>query len=210
MNLREKLGKTGISWKFWLFGQELCKSQFFRNWKICTISELQMKKQISKSECTRKTKWNRPFLKILTFWSKSKFYLVKAFFFFFASGSDRVRFPGRSGSNRVSLIKPGSGGWRYAQRARVSTWRVERVKAREFSASAREKTLMIAEPSGGTWRRVAVHLDLKFSCLIDLRPLKTPVGSVLWNFEQVCTNLKDYAAVYRKILAARGSAYGHF
>ena len=25
-----------------------------------------------------------PFLKILTFWSKSKFYLVKAFFFFFS------------------------------------------------------------------------------------------------------------------------------
>ena len=66
-----------------------------------------MKKQISKSECTRKTEWNRPFLKILTFWSKSKFYLVEAFsfsfsfflfffFFFFAGGSDWVRFPGRS------------------------------------------------------------------------------------------------------------------
>jgi len=26
-NLREKLGKTGTSWKFWLFGQHLCKSQ---------------------------------------------------------------------------------------------------------------------------------------------------------------------------------------
>ena len=63
--------------------------------------------------------------------------------------------------------------------ARVSAWRVERVKARDFSASAREKTLMIAEPSGGAWRRVAVRLDLKFSGLVDLRPLKTPVGSVL-------------------------------
>ena len=120
LNLREKLGKIGISWKFWLFGQELCKSQFFRNWKICTISELQMKKQISKSKCTRKTEWNRPFLKILTFWSKSKFYLVKAFFFFnffFASGSDRVRFPGRSRSNRGSVgwRHP----WRHAQRACV-------------------------------------------------------------------------------------------
>ena len=65
-----------------------------------------MKKRISKLECTRKPEWNRPFLKILTFWSKSKFYLVKAFsfssfflfnfFFFFAGGSNRVRFPGRS------------------------------------------------------------------------------------------------------------------
>ena len=73
-NLREKLGKTGTSLKFWLFRQDLCKSQFFRNWTVCTISELQMKKRISKSECTRKTKWNRSFLKILTFWSKSKFY----------------------------------------------------------------------------------------------------------------------------------------
>ena len=112
-NLCEKLGKTGTSWKFWLFGQDLCKSQFFRNWTVCTISELQMKKRISKSECTQKTEWNRPFLKILIFWSKSKFYLVKAFFFFFAGGSDRVRFPGRSGSNR------GNGGWRHVQRASV-------------------------------------------------------------------------------------------
>ena len=45
--------------------------------------------------------------------------------------------------------------------------------------TAREKTLMIAEPSGGAWRRVAGHLDLKFSVLVDVRPLKTPVGSVL-------------------------------
>ena len=44
--------------------------------------------------------------------------------------------------------------------------------------TAREKTLMIAEPSGGAWKRVAVHLDLKFSGIVDLRPLKTPVGSV--------------------------------
>ena len=56
------------------------------------------------------------------------------------------------------------------------------MKAREGSASVcdgREKTLMIAGPSGGAWRLVAGHLDLKFSGLVDLRPLKTPVGSVL-------------------------------
>ena len=45
--------------------------------------------------------------------------------------------------------------------------------------TAREKTLMIAQLSGGAWRRVAVRLDLKFSGLVDLRPLKTPVVSVL-------------------------------
>ena len=37
----------------------------------------------------------------------------KLFFFFFVGGSDRVRFPGRSGSNR------GNGGWRHVQRASV-------------------------------------------------------------------------------------------
>ena len=31
--------------------------------------------------------------------------LIFFFFFFFAGGSDRVRFPGRSGSNRVGLEK---------------------------------------------------------------------------------------------------------
>ena len=110
-NLHEKLGKIGTSWKFWLFGQDLCKSQFFRNWTVCTIFELQMKKWISKSECTRKTEWNRPFLKILTFWSKSKFYLVKAFsfsFFFF------FFFCRRFGPGQVSRsVKPVSGGWHH-------------------------------------------------------------------------------------------------
>ena len=42
-------------------------------------------------------------------------------------------------------------------------------------ASAREKTLVIAGPSGGTWRRVAGRLDLKFSGLVDLRRLKIKV-----------------------------------
>ena len=107
-NLREKLDKIGTSWKFWLFSQDLCKSQFFRNWTVCTISELQMKKRISKSECTRKTEWNRQFLKILTFWSKSKFYLVKAFFF-----------SRQFGLGKISRSIRGSGGWRHAQRASV-------------------------------------------------------------------------------------------
>ena len=113
-NLCKKLGKIGTSWKFWLFGQDLSKSQFFRNWTVCTISELQMKKRISKSKCTRKTEWNKPFLKILTFWSKSKFYLVKAFsfsfsfFFFFGRrfglGQDKWVKSGRPGQTGQTVV----------------------------------------------------------------------------------------------------------
>ena len=60
-----------------------------------------MKKRVPKSECTRKIEWDRFVLKILTFWSRSKVHLAKAFFtffffFFFESGSDRVKFLGRS------------------------------------------------------------------------------------------------------------------
>ena len=63
-----------------------------------------MKKRVPKLECTRKIKWDRSVLKILTFWSRSRVHLVKAFSFssfffylkFFAAGSDRVKFPGRS------------------------------------------------------------------------------------------------------------------
>ena len=55
----------------------------------------------------------------------------------------------------------------------------KRVSVLRRRVTAREKTLMIADPPGGAWWRVAVHLDLKFSGLVDLRPLKTPVVSVL-------------------------------
>ena len=57
-------------------------------------------------ESTRKIGQDKYFLKILTFWSRSRVHLVKAFslsfsffvyfFNFFAAGSDRARFPGRS------------------------------------------------------------------------------------------------------------------
>ena len=66
-----------------------------------------MKKRISKSECTRKTEWNRPFLKILTFWSKSKFYLVKAFFFFcrrFGLGQDERVKLGQHGQTDQTIM----------------------------------------------------------------------------------------------------------
>ena len=60
-------------------GQHLRKSQFFWKLDVCAISELRMKKQISKSECTKKTEWDSSVLKTLTFWSRSKVHLVKAF-----------------------------------------------------------------------------------------------------------------------------------
>ena len=66
-----------------------------------------------------------PFWKFWLFGQSQSSTRSKLFFFFFAGGSDRVKFPGRSGSNQ------GSRGWRHpwrhAQRARVSAWRVERV-----------------------------------------------------------------------------------
>ena len=76
-------------------------------WKldIYAISEFRMKKWVPKSECTRKIEWDRSVLKILTFWSRSRVYLVKAFFFlspfFFFEG---VRTESGCGSVRV---KPG-------------------------------------------------------------------------------------------------------
>ena len=146
-NLCEKLGKIGTSWNFWLFGQDLCISQIFRT--VCTIFEFQMKKQISKSECTRKTEWNRPFLKILTFWSKSKFYLVKAFsfsfsfflfFFFFFCRRFRLGQVSRS-------VKPVSGGWRHQWCHNTGglggAWR---------HVSLRLWTLMLPEARGGAWQ----------------------------------------------------------
>ena len=42
-----------------------------------------MKKRVPKTECTRKIEWDRSVLKILTFWSRSRVHLVKAFFFSF-------------------------------------------------------------------------------------------------------------------------------
>ena len=71
-----------------------------------------MKKRVPKSECTRKIEWDRSVLKILTFWSRSRVYLVKAFFlslpffffFFFFFGR-------RFGPGPVSRsVKPVSGG----------------------------------------------------------------------------------------------------
>ena len=74
------------------FWSRFMKKSSFQKSNVCAISELRMKKRISKLECIRKTEWDRPILKILTFWSKSKFNMVKAFFFFlgrwFGSGSE--------------------------------------------------------------------------------------------------------------------------
>ena len=193
MESKRKIGQERYFLKILTFGSIFVQKSTFGNWTFAQFLSFEWRNGSQNRNVLEKLSGTGPFWKFWLFgqgqgstWSKH--FLFPFFFnFFFAGGSDRVRFPARSGSNRVSLVKPGSGGWRHpwrhAQRARVSTWRVECVKAREGSASAREKTMMIAEPSGGAWRRVAVHLDLKFSGLVDLRPLKTPVGSVLWNFE---------------------------
>ena len=118
-NLRKKIKQDRFFLKILTFSQDLCKSQLSGNWTVYTISESQTKKKIPKLECTRKTEWIRPLLKIFTFWSKSKIHLVKAFpfillffyfFYFFTSGSDQVRFPSRFGSNQ------GSGGWHHPWR----------------------------------------------------------------------------------------------
>ena len=73
------------------------------------------------------------------------FFFCFFFFKFFAAGSDRVRFPGRSGSNQ------GSGGWRHpwrhAQRARVSAWCVELVAGWGGVWNCADD----AEARGGAW-----------------------------------------------------------
>ena len=86
-------------------------------------------------EC-RKTEWDRPFLKILTFWSKSKIHLVKAFsfifiYFLFTGNSDWVRFPGQSRSTAVveddvihNVIAQEGTCPRIARVAHASAWRV--------------------------------------------------------------------------------------
>ena len=63
-----------------------------------------MKKQVPKSKCTRKIKWDRSVLKILTFWSRSKVRLVKAFslsFFFFFFEAVRTGSAFRVGSGQI-------------------------------------------------------------------------------------------------------------
>ena len=179
-NLREKLGKTGTSWKFWLFGQDSSKSQFFRNWTVCTISEFQMKKQISKSGCTRKNEWNRLFFKILIFWSKSKFYLVKAFsfsfslfFFLFAGGSDRVTNSGRVQGNGSSWKWEVTSSWRHrAGGARVVAWGIVETRGRPKSARVSAwMTLVISEHFGGAWKRVAHRLRPNFLGFVNRGPL---------------------------------------
>ena len=87
-------------------------------------------------------------------WSKHfpfpLFFLLKIFFF-----CRRFR-PGQV--SRSVRVKSGSGGWRHpwrhAQRARVSAWRVERVKAREGFASACDGAWKDADDRRTFWWRV--------------------------------------------------------
>ena len=114
-----------------------------------------MKKRILKLECTWKTEWNRPFLKFLTFWSKSKLYLVKAFSFSFSflqaarTGSGWTGQTGSAWENGSDH----SGWWRHpwchgaCLRVRVF-WRVTE------DGGAWERVFIEAEisgPFGGAW-----------------------------------------------------------
>ena len=80
--------KNGIYAKNWArqvllenfdFLVNICAQVNFWKLDICTISEFQMKKWVPKSECTRKIEWDKSVLAILTFWSRSRVHLVKAF-----------------------------------------------------------------------------------------------------------------------------------
>ena len=103
---------------------------------------------------------------MLTFWSKSKVQLVKAFsfshFFFFAGDSNRVRFTGWSNQlvedEIISDIMMLEGTSTHV--ARVSTWLL----------SVRESDDVNAEVVEGMWWRMAVFLVSNFSGFVDLRP----------------------------------------
>ena len=104
-------------------------------------------------------------MKMLTFWSKSKVQLVKAFsfsHFFLARDSNRVRFT--SWSNRlveddiISDIMMLEGTSTHV--ARVSTWLL----------LVRESDDVNAEVVEGAWWRVAVFLVSNFSGFVNLRP----------------------------------------
>ena len=74
------------------------------------------------------------------------------------------------------------------------------MKAHEGSASVREKTLVIAGPSGGAWRGVAWHLDLKFSGLVDLRGCRV-------SFVKFLTSLHKFKGLFRGVSKDFGGAW---
>ena len=148
MESTRKFGQDRYYLKILTFWSIFVQTSTFGNWTFTQFLSFEWRNRSQNWNVLEKLSGIGPFWKFWLFaqgqgsTSSKHFFLSLFFFFFFWGGSDRVRFPGRSGSNRVSLVKPGSVGWRHpwrhAQRARVSTWRVERVKAREGSASARD------------------------------------------------------------------------
>ena len=149
MEFTRKIGQDKYFLKILTFWSTFVQKSTFGNWTFAQFLSFEWRNGSQNQNVLEKLSGTGPFWKFWLFgqgqgstWSKHFFFLSPFFFFFFWGGSDRVRFPGRFGSNWVSLVKPGSGGWRHpwrhAQRERVSTWRVERVKARECSASARD------------------------------------------------------------------------
>ena len=103
MESTRKIGQDRYFLKILTFWVNICAKVNFWKLDIYAISELRMKKRVTKSECTRKIEWDRSVLKILTFWSRSRVHLVKAFFlplFFEAvrTGSGFQVGPGQKGS----------------------------------------------------------------------------------------------------------------
>ena len=153
MESTRKIGQDRYFLKILTFWSIFVQKSIFGNWTFTQFLSFEWRNGSQNRNVLEKLSGTGPFWKFWLFgqgqrstWSKH-FFLSLVFFFFFWGGSDRVRFPGRSGSNRVSLIKPGSGGWRYAQRARVSTWRVELVAGWGGAWNCADD----AEARGGAW-----------------------------------------------------------
>ena len=171
--------------KIFTFWSTFVQKSTFGNWTFAQFLSFEWRNGSQNRNVLEKLSGTSPFWNFWLFgqgqgstWSKHflfiPFFLFNFFFFFFFSGgSDRVRFPGRSGSNRVV-------------EGDVIHDVMRRGHVPALGASSAWKRVR------GLYRRVtALEKTLKFSGLVDLRPLKTPVRSVLWNFEEVRTNLKD-------------------
>ena len=174
-------------------------------------------------ECTWKIEWERSVLKILTFWSRSKAYLVKtfffslSFFFFFflqavrtgsgfqvgpgQTGSRRWRHPWRHGTECACQSLACDSAWTSCQRVRSYGCAWERV----------EFMLVIAGHSGWAWRCVHDLLSLKFSGFVDRGTLDRVAVYVFWIGGLIYTEVKEEATIFRSLwwrVEARGLASG--
>ena len=162
MESTRKIGQDKYFLKILTFWSTFVQKSTFGNWTFAQFLSFEWRNGSPKSECTRKIEWDRSILKILTFWSRSRVHLVKAFssfffffffFNFFAAGSDRARFPGRSNRLVVDdvisyvIALEVSGGWRHRWRHSAGglggAW--QRVSLRRW-------TPMLPEARGGAWK----------------------------------------------------------